>query len=247
MNYKYSLFDEDGSLIIGHCDNIAGLLETNISETADEDYYDLSFINFHFSADFKQICSNRKYPISNSYILILDHCGNKIGNYYFVLNTQKVFTSSDLKDGRDINIAGYLPIALSMEILRLWDLGRELKQKNIWSQFTNHQREIWMEIIRNRDNCSKISSNIQDITNQTYYVDGRHITDKISFYFALGESINGPGGYFGGCLDSLSDCLCGGFGVKPPFTIEINGFADKCEIIENILEVLNEHNVTIKL
>lgn len=25
MNYKYSLFDEDGSLIIGHCDNIAGL------------------------------------------------------------------------------------------------------------------------------------------------------------------------------------------------------------------------------
>ncbi|MCP1425446.1 hypothetical protein J3D43_003962 [Paenibacillus xylanexedens] len=34
MNYKYSLFVEDGSLIIGHCDNIAGLLETNISETA---------------------------------------------------------------------------------------------------------------------------------------------------------------------------------------------------------------------
>ncbi|NMI02379.1 hypothetical protein HF638_00220 [Paenibacillus sp. SZ31] len=102
-----------------------------------------------------------------------------------------------------------------------------------------------MEIIRNRNNCCKISSNIQDI-NQTYYVDGRNITDKISFYFALGESINGPGGYFGGCLDSLSDCLCGGFGVKPPFTIEINGFAE-CEIIENILEVLIEHNVTIKL
>ncbi|MDQ0930590.1 hypothetical protein QFZ49_000497 [Streptomyces turgidiscabies] len=29
------------------------------------------------------------------------------------------------------------------------------------------------------------------------------ITDVPSLYLALGEAINGPGGYFGGCLDAL--------------------------------------------
>ena len=32
---------------------------------------------------------------------------------------------------------------------------------------------------------------------------------------------NGPGGYFGGDLDALDDCLCGGFGLRLPITIRI--------------------------
>ena len=62
MNYKCSLVDEDGSLIIGHCDNITGLLETNISETADEDYYDLSFINFHFNVTLNRFAQTESIP-----------------------------------------------------------------------------------------------------------------------------------------------------------------------------------------
>jgi RNAse (barnase) inhibitor barstar len=233
--------DEDNSLIIGYFDNITGL-SSDISETADEDCYNLSFNNFLYSDDFKPKCSSRRYFIRNLYILILDHSGNTIGNYYFVLNSRRILTSSDLRDGQDVNLVGYLPTALSMETLRLWDLSRDLKQNNIWIPFTTRQREIWLGVLRNRISSS---FNIQEKTNQTYYLDGRYVTDKISFYFTLGESINGPGGYFGGCLDSLSDCLSGGFGVKPPFTLEINRMAHKLELIEKILEVLKEHNVTI--
>ncbi|TBL67465.1 barstar family protein [Paenibacillus thalictri] len=235
MKYKYGLMEEDSSLIIGYFDSIIGLSDADISETVDDGDFNLRFTNFHFSYDFKQNCSSRKHFLSNLYILILDHCGYTVGRYYFVLNSRKVLSSSDLRDGRDVILDGYLPIALSMETLRLWDLGRELKQNNIWSHFTKRQREIWLEIIRNRISCGSSSFNSQDETNQTYYVDGRHVTDKISFYFALGESINGPGGYFGGCLDSLSDCLCGGFGVIPPFTIELYRFANKTELIENMV------------
>ncbi|WP_406198162.1 barstar family protein [Kitasatospora sp. NBC_01560] len=53
----------------------------------------------------------------------------------------------------------------------------------------------------------------------TYVLDGRPITDREAFYTALGAALNGPGGYYGSNLDALADCLHGGFGPTPPFTL----------------------------
>ncbi|MET7896988.1 barstar family protein [Streptomyces mirabilis] len=52
-----------------------------------------------------------------------------------------------------------------------------------------------------------------------YELDGRHITDEPGLYLALGEAVNGPGGYFGGCLDALVDCRPGNFGYTAPATL----------------------------
>ena len=52
-----------------------------------------------------------------------------------------------------------------------------------------------------------------------YELCGRHITDEPGLYLALGEAVNGPGGYFGGCLDALVDCLRGNFGYTAPATL----------------------------
>lgn len=52
-----------------------------------------------------------------------------------------------------------------------------------------------------------------------YRIDGRRITDRASLYAALGAALNGPGGYYGSNLDALADCLHGGFGPEPPFTL----------------------------
>ncbi|WP_196445501.1 barstar family protein [Planomonospora sp. ID67723] len=38
-------------------------------------------------------------------------------------------------------------------------------------------------------------------------------------YCALGEAINGPGGYFGWNLAALDDCLRGRWGARPPFRL----------------------------
>jgi len=56
-------------------------------------------------------------------------------------------------------------------------------------------------------------------------LDGRELVDIPSFFLELGRAVNGPNGYFGGNLDALSDCLCGGFGLVPPFTLRIR-YAD---------------------
>ncbi|MFC0842630.1 barstar family protein [Streptomyces noboritoensis] len=46
-----------------------------------------------------------------------------------------------------------------------------------------------------------------------YVLDGRHIHTLEDFWRVIGESVNGPGGYFGKNLDALADCLRGGFGT----------------------------------
>ncbi|MFJ8859179.1 barstar family protein [Streptomyces sp. NPDC102451] len=47
----------------------------------------------------------------------------------------------------------------------------------------------------------------------TYVIDGSRITGLDSFWDAIGEAVNGPGGYFGRNLDAFADCLGGGFGT----------------------------------
>lgn len=46
-----------------------------------------------------------------------------------------------------------------------------------------------------------------------YVIDGAVTRTLEGFYAAVGEAVNGPGGYFGTNLDALSDCLTGGFGT----------------------------------
>lgn len=47
----------------------------------------------------------------------------------------------------------------------------------------------------------------------TYVLDGTQIRTLADFWRAIGEAINGPGGYFGRNLDAFADCLSGGFGA----------------------------------
>lgn len=53
----------------------------------------------------------------------------------------------------------------------------------------------------------------------TVHLDGRHVTDEEGFYCAIGEAVNGPGGYFGWNLGALHDCLLGGWGAAPGFRL----------------------------
>ncbi|MEU3227308.1 barstar family protein [Streptomyces sp. NPDC006976] len=47
----------------------------------------------------------------------------------------------------------------------------------------------------------------------TYVIEGSRVTGPESFWTAIGEAVNGPGGYFGRNLDAFADCLSGGMGT----------------------------------
>lgn len=77
------------------------------------------------------------------------------------------------------------------------------------------KKRAWVDITR-RYHFSRSDGYV---TEQFFVLDGTFIIDYPSFFCALGEAMNGPGGYYGNCLDSLIDCLCGGVGQKSPFTL----------------------------
>ena len=50
-------------------------------------------------------------------------------------------------------------------------------------------------------------------------VDGSLVDTLLGFYCAIGEAVNGPGGYFGLSMLAFDDCLFSGFGLEYPYTI----------------------------
>ncbi|MEE1823709.1 barstar family protein [Streptomyces sp. BE20] len=85
-----------------------------------------------------------------------------------------------------------------------------------WAGFDTRHRGAWLDVVRERG-CRR--THHARSAGHAYALNGRHITDVPGLYLALGEAVNGPGGYFGGCLDALVDCLRGTFGHIAPATL----------------------------
>ncbi|AGL17551.1 hypothetical protein L083_4041 [Actinoplanes sp. N902-109] len=100
-----------------------------------------------------------------------------------------------------------------LDILARWRTGRPAK-KNLWAGYDRELRHHWAGMALGR------RSGAPDQPPGTPYdLDGRYVTDIEGFYCAIGEAINGPGGYFGWNLDALDDCCRGGFGAQAPFRL----------------------------
>ena len=82
-------------------------------------------------------------------------------------------------------------------------------------------------------------------------LDGSHVTDQAGLYCALGEALNGPGGYYGASVDALKDCLRGDFGPVAPFTLTWHHSATARthipEILDRVLRALHAAGVTTLL
>ncbi|MFE9921877.1 barstar family protein [Streptomyces sp. NPDC005774] len=85
-----------------------------------------------------------------------------------------------------------------------------------WGGLDTRHREVWLDLVRDRA-CRRMHRDRP--AAHAYELDGRRITDEPGLYLALGEAANGPGGYFGGCLDALADCLRGTFGYTSSATL----------------------------
>lgn len=103
------------------------------------------------------------------------------------------------------------PSPAARPIWQLWSAGRP-PAANFWA---GHDRVEWLRAAL----AHHRAEGPDRPPGRVYRVDGVHVTDTPSYYCALGEAVNGPGGYFGWNLDALADCLRGGFGATPPFTV----------------------------
>jgi hypothetical protein len=100
-----------------------------------------------------------------------------------------------------------------LDILQQWHTGRPTED-NLWAGYDRDLRHHWAGVA-----LAHHTGTPDRPAGTSYDLDGRFVTDIEGFYCAIGEAINGPGGYFGWNLDALDECLRGRFGAQPPFRL----------------------------
>jgi RNAse (barnase) inhibitor barstar len=141
-----------------------------------------------------------------------------------------------------------------LEIVEHWRTGGP-SQRNLWAGYDPELRHRWAGVALGHMSSAPVRP-----PGTTYDLDGRFVTDIEGFYCAIGEAINGPGGYFGWNLDALDDCLRGGFGAQPPFRLAWHDSAVAREhlvagydrrrlgpaiTMERLLEMLTAHRIEV--
>ncbi|MEV2279154.1 barstar family protein [Nocardiopsis sp. NPDC049922] len=144
----------------------------------------------------------------------------------------------------------------------VWDLIRQgqLSRTGMWHELAPGARRAWLSVaLWSREYQRRGKSATP--AGQVFTLDGRHIVDEDSFYCAIGEAVNGPGGYFGWNLDALDDCLMGGWGATPRFTLYWGSSAEArarlaervptgdgdVALFDLILEIFEEQGVNVVL
>ncbi|MEU9333371.1 barstar family protein [Streptomyces sp. NPDC048290] len=157
----------------------------------------------------------------------------------------------------DLTLApwGERPPRAAEQVWHLWSEGRPASAGR-WSDCTPAAREYWLTTaLRNHSHHRPDRP-----ADTTYHLDGRHITDEPGFFCALGEAVNGPGGYFGWGLDALRDCLSGRWGAARGFTLVWHDSAvartclgvppyahPRTATFEELLAFLTDHGVRLHL
>ncbi|MFG1681478.1 barstar family protein [Nonomuraea sp. NPDC049269] len=147
------------------------------------------------------------------------------------------------------------------EIFQMWYDGGPA-EPNLWARYDRLLRHEWS----GRAGCHRPQGLPDKPAGMTYHLDGRFITDIDAFYCAIGEAINGPGGYFGGNLDALHDCLHGGWGAASPFRLvwhhsdvarrhlvpgydrsshDLRYWSPNAEL-DDLLEIFSEHDIEVE-
>lgn len=143
------------------------------------------------------------------------------------------------------------------EIWDLWYDGRPT-QLNLWAGYDRALRHEWAGAAL----AHRRYGTPDRAAGCVYHLDGGFVTDLDGFYCAIGEAINGPGGYFGWNLDALHDCLTGRWGATSPFQL----VWDNSEVVKRhlvpgydrrrwaaavtmdyLLGMFNEHGVEVEL
>lgn len=112
-----------------------------------------------------------------------------------------------------------------------WASGIALEEGE-WVRWPASYQSAWLHVVQN----SWFASNRRAArygVEEVVHLDGGQISTKSGFYCALGEAVNGPGGYFGSNLDALADCISSSFGEGPPARIVWRNFQASQESLDH--------------
>ncbi|MEV0397263.1 hypothetical protein [Polymorphospora rubra] len=113
----------------------------------------------------------------------------------------------------DVMLDARIPEPMATNDRPLWDMWRAggPTELNLWAKLDRSDRYLWVRA------AAVHRSHARDKPAGTvYHLDGRHVTDLDAFFCAIGEAVNGPGGWFGGDLFWLHENAATGDGGATP-------------------------------
>jgi hypothetical protein len=113
----------------------------------------------------------------------------------------------------DITLNARIPEPLAANDRPLYDMWRfgGPTEPNLWAELDRSDRYLWVRAAA----VHRIYAPDKP-AGTVYHLDGRHVTDYDGFYCAIGEAVNGPGGWFGGDLFWLHEHAATGDGGATP-------------------------------
>ncbi|QGV82919.1 barstar family protein [Streptomyces ficellus] len=206
---------------------------------------------------------SRRAVAGNAWFQLLDRDGATMGSYFVnevtVIDVKPSARAAGLVD---LTVTLWCENALP-GAERPWGLLRtgHLNRAGMWHELQPEDRHAWLSVaLGSREYRRRQKPDAP--AGQVFTLDGRHIVDEDTFYCAIGEAINGPGGYFGWNLDALDDCLSGGWGATTPFTLQWESSAQaRTRLVERVpvggdrqvalfnllLEIFEERGVSVSL
>lgn len=155
------------------------------------------------------------YELGNCWIEVLDNNDQVMGEYF--LGSAVLTARPGADEPAAASVTGWLGSVPTAGADVIWAQWREARpeRRNQWAGLSGDMRKAWLEVVA----LSSFRRDITDSGDRLFVLDGRPVTDEAGFYCAIGEAVNGPGGYFGWNLSALNDCLKGRWGAKPGFTL----------------------------
>ncbi|MEV5509470.1 barstar family protein [Streptomyces orinoci] len=148
------------------------------------------------------------------------------------------------------------PSLIARKVWETWYRGIPTAP-NQWAPYGEQGRNEWLELT-----ATGLSGRRPDRSGGVHHLDGRFVTDVPGLHCAMAEALLGPGKYFGREWNAFRDCLCGGFGVVPPFTLiwhdahiarrvpadAVSGSGEGgLSYFEDIVRLLERHGATVVL
>ncbi|MFD3441027.1 hypothetical protein ACFWU3_26355 [Streptomyces sp. NPDC058685] len=159
-----------------------------------------------------------RFELGGVYLASLDRSGVVIDEHWTCLHVDS-WVPSPAGTGRvdltlDVSCDDFRSSAAGT-VHEMWWEGPP-REPHLWSALSGSERVAWSNATQNNRTARPAPG---APVRATIHLDGRHITDVQGFALALGEAVNGPGGWFGACLGTIDHALGGDWGARPPFTL----------------------------
>lgn len=191
------------------------------------------------------------YQIHDGELRVTDFRGEVLGSYYIGQIHIYEQTRRDAEGRSDLRVSFLdysVPFPDAGRIWRRFASPRPL-ERGEWLSWPEKSWASWLHVVQSvwfggGREATRYSGSDQ------YEIEGENVRSIDSFYCELGESINGPGGYFGSNLDALADCLGPGRPGERQFLLVWKHFELSQTLLgqqdmDAVLAVLRSHGVDV--